>query len=141
MANGLTTEAAYPYKAVQGKCQTALVAQKATTIVSYSTVSPNSGASLLAAVANAPVSIAVEANQAAWQLYTGGIVSGDCGTALDHGVLIVGYTGTATATTNWIVKNSWGASWGESGYIRIAYSATGAGVCGINMQPSFPTEK
>jgi len=67
---------------------------------------------------------------------TGGIVSGDCGTALDHGVLIVGYTGT----TNWIVKNSWGASWGEAGYIRIAYSATGAGVCGINMQPSYPTE-
>jgi len=137
MASGLTTETNYPYKAVQGKCNTAAVAQVATKIKSYSTVTPNNPTSLQAAATAAPVSVAVEANQAAWQLYTGGIVSHDCGTALDHGVLVVGYNMNSPAY--WIVKNSWGASWGEAGYIRIAISS-GSGVCGINMQPSFPTE-
>jgi len=136
MASGLTTETNYPYKAVQGKCNTALQAQVAAKISSYSTVPANQPNALMAAVAMKPVSIAVQANQAAWQLYFGGIVSSDCGTALDHGVLIVGYDNTNNPPY-WIVKNSWGPSWGEQGYIRIAISS-GSGVCGINMSPSYP---
>lgn len=135
-ANGLALESAYPYKAVNGKCNTSVEAQKAATISSYSTVPASQSNALLAAVALKPVSVAVQANQAAWQLYFGGVVSSDCGTALDHGVLVVGYD-TTTNPPYWIVKNSWGASWGEQGYIRISIS-TGNGVCGINMTPSYP---
>ncbi|CAG9330555.1 unnamed protein product [Blepharisma stoltei] len=79
----------------------------------------------------------VEANQFSWQLYKGGIVSKDCGTALDHGVLIVGYN-FSNSPQYWKVKNSWGPTWGEQGYLRIAVKA-GAGICGIQMQPSYPT--
>ena len=61
-----------------------------------------------------------------------------CGTKLDHGVLAVGY-GVDGGTEYWIVKNSWGATWGESGYIRLGRGTAGAaGECGIAAQPSYP---
>jgi len=63
-------------------------------------------------------------------------VTKDCGTALDHGVLVVGYS-QVNSPPFWKVKNSWGAAWGEAGYIRIAVVA-GDGLCGIQMQPVYP---
>jgi len=81
-----------------------------------------------------PVSVAVQANQFVWQFYRGGVIKRFCGTELDHGVLVVGYD---IQGGYWIVKNSWGSSWGENGYLRIA-KTTGKGVCGINMAPSYP---
>jgi len=63
-----------------------------------------------------------------------------CGTNLDHAVLNVGYgTDATTGLAYWLVKNSWGTSWGENGYIRIAQVADGAGYCGNQMEPLFPT--
>ena len=86
-------------------------------------------------MSKAPVSVAVEADSAVFQMYTGGIVDDSaCGTSLNHGVLAVGY-----GENYWIVKNSWGASWGDKGYIKIAYKETGAGICGINQMNSYPT--
>ncbi|CAG9313013.1 unnamed protein product [Blepharisma stoltei] len=133
---GLTTESNYPYKAENGECNTTLEKNVAAKISSYAIVAAKNSNALMAAVATKPVSVAVEADQAAWQSYVGGIVSSNCGTALDHGVLIVGYDNT-NSPPYWIVKNSWGPSWGEQGYIRIAISK-GDGVCGINMNPSYP---
>jgi C1A family cysteine protease len=93
----------------------------------------------MAAVAKGPVSVAIEADQSAFQSYRSGIVKSGCGTQLDHGVLVVGY-GSENGTDYWVVKNSWGASWGESGYIRLARtSASGPGVCGLQSQASYPT--
>jgi len=92
---------------------------------------------LLNAVALRPVSVSVEADQAAWQSYKSGIITSNCGTTLDHAVNIVGYNNTGD-TPYWIVRNSWGTSWGEKGYIRILISS-GSGVCGINMFPMYPT--
>jgi hypothetical protein len=70
--------------------------------------------------------------------YTSGIITGtSCGTSLDHGVLVVGY-GSEAGQDFYIVKNSWTAAWGEEGYVRIGV-ASGAGVCGIQSQPSYPT--
>merc|ERR1711885_35351 len=78
---------------------------------------------------------AIEADRMAFQGYTGGVITGtSCGTQLDHGVLAVGY-GTENGEDYFLVKNSWGASWGESGYVKIGQ----ANVCGITQQPSFPT--
>jgi C1A family cysteine protease len=87
-----------------------------------------------AAIAIRPVSVAVDAQ--AWSFYGGGIFS-NCGTSLDHGVLAVGYNYDAedNSKSYWIVKNSWGASWGESGYIRLAMGNT----CGILNSASYPT--
>merc|ERR1712072_915722 len=96
-------------------------------------------ADLLDAVANTgPVSVAIEADQSSFQMYSGGVLTGNCGKNLDHGVLAVGY-GTDGGTDYWKVKNSWGASWGEKGYVRIERgNSQKGGLCGILMAPSYP---
>lgn len=132
---GIEKESDYAYTAAQGTCKysSSKVVYKNT---GYSDVTKNNPTQLKAAVTSQPVSIAVEADQNAFRYYTSGIVSSGCGTNLDHGILIVGYT-----STYWIVKNSWGASWGLQGYINIAMGTqnNGAGVCGINSSASYPT--
>jgi len=102
-------------------------------------VTVNSPTALAAAAAEGPVSIAIDASGIAFQLYFGGIMKYFCGTSLDHGVLLVGY-GTESGTDYWIVKNSWGPSWGEKGYFRILREMTkeGPGVCGLQLSASFP---
>jgi hypothetical protein len=137
MANGLTSEANYPYTARTGTCNQNLAKQTVATISSYNDVTPNSAVALETAIAQQPISVAVEADQAAWQLYTGGTVSANCGTNLDHGVLAVGYN-LGSSPAYYKVKNSWGTSWGMAGFIQIAINGDGAGVCGIQMEPSFP---
>jgi C1A family cysteine protease len=134
-AEGIVTEVSYPYTATNGTCQYN-ASQTVFQNTGYSDVTVNSPTQLQAAVAQGPVSIAIEADQSAFQQYTGGTISANCGTNLDHGVLIVGYT-----PGYWIVKNSWGTSWGEQGYVNIAIGTqnNGAGVCGINSDPSYPT--
>jgi len=71
-----------------------------------------------------------------FQSYTGGIItSKSCGTEIDHGVLAVGYS---AAQKYYIVKNSWGGSWGEKGYVRIGMNGQGKGICGIQQFDSYP---
>lgn len=131
---GLCTEEDYPYHAKDEDCKDDKC-EAAIHIKGYEEVEAMSGAALKAAVSKAPVSVAVEADSAVFQMYTGGIVDDSaCGTSLNHGVLAVGY-----GENYWIVKNSWGASWGDKGYIKIAYKETGAGICGINQMNSYPT--
>ena len=84
---------------------------------------------------NGPVSVAIEADQSIFQLYTSGVItSSTCGTNLDHGVLAVGYGNDATAGEYFLVKNSWGTGWGENGYVKIGAN----NVCGILSMPSMP---
>jgi len=137
---GLCTEAAYPYTAVDGTCKTSC--KKTVTLSAYTDVKSDSDSALATAVAQQPVSVAIEADQASFQMYSGGVMTAACGTALDHGVLTVGY-GSDGGVEYWKVKNSWGASWGESGYIRLGRGSNyngGAGQCGIYSEPSYPTQ-
>ena len=91
-----------------------------------------------AAVAKQPISVLIEADRSVLQQYTGGIFnSSACGTNLDHATLVVGY-GSENGTEYWIMKNSWGSGWGESGYMRLEIEA-GKGVCGIQMNTLYPT--
>jgi C1A family cysteine protease len=110
-------------------------------VTKHTDVSQTEGA-LEAAVAQQPVSVAIEADQPVFQHYTGGVLTDDaCGEKLDHGVLAVGY-GIDNGQKYWKVKNSWDTSFGEEGYIRIAKgSATEGGECGIREMASFPTVK
>lgn len=89
------------------------------------------------AVAQGPVSVAIDASAQSFQLYTSGIYN-DCGTSLDHAVLAVGY-GSNASGDYWIVKNSWGTGWGENGYVLIERDMNSSpGACGINMYPVQP---
>jgi len=99
-------------------------------------------AALEAAVAQQPVSVAIEADQSVFQHYTSGVLTNDaCGSNLDHGVLAVGY-GVDGTQKYWKVKNSWGETFGEKGYIRIERGAAAdGGECGIRKMASFPTVK
>lgn len=99
----------------------------------------NDSTSLKAALADRPVSVAIEADRLVFQFYSTGVLNSEkCGTNLDHGVLAVGF-GVENGQEYYLVKNSWGNTWGEEGYIKIAIE-DGEGVCGIQMDPSRPTK-
>jgi KDEL-tailed cysteine endopeptidase len=136
--NALELESVYPYKGVGGTCQYKST-EGQVTVIDFVDVAPNDPDQLKAAVAEGPVSVAIEADKMVFQFYSSGVFSStSCGTNLDHGVVVVGY-GSENGKDYWIVRNSWGASWGEQGYIRIQNTgAKDAGICGINMQPSYP---
>jgi len=139
--NGMCIESDYPYQAVQNSCESSCT--KYAEFSSCVDVTPNNQQDLAAAVAQQPVSIAIEADTKVFQLYKSGVITGDaCGTKLDHGVLIVGY-GTESGQDYWLVKNSWSDQWGDGGYVKIGKSdsTNDVGVCGIASTPSYPVAK
>jgi len=126
---GAILETDYPYTARGGTCQSS-GKTVAVTISKYSDVKQKDESDLQKSVTQQPVSVAVDARK--WQSYRSGVFSGCSAMAqLDHGVLAVGYT-----DSYWKVKNSWGTSWGENGFIRVTY---GKNECGIANAASFPT--
>ena len=139
--NGICSEKDYPYQSVQGQCQSS----NCNTVVrlkDYADIEPNNEKILKRAVAQQPVSVAIQANLSSFHFYKSGIYQDpDCGNELDHGVLIVGYgSDVINELDYWIVKNSWSDQWGENGYVRILrnYDESESGMCGIASQPSFP---
>jgi len=139
---GLATETAYPYNSgtgSQGSCESSGKTLYCAPSGKVDVTAADKDA-MASAVCDGPVSIAIEADQNAFQLYNGGVFDGTCGTSLDHGVLLVGF-GT-DSSDYWKVKNSWGSSWGESGYIRMVKGTgknEGKGQCGILMGGVYPT--
>jgi len=120
-SSALETETDYPYEAVDDTCRFSQpkgkVADKG-----FTRVAKNSMDALKAAIAAGPVSVAIEADTMVFQFYSGGILnSKSCGTNLDHGVLAVGY-GKQGTQEYYIVKNSWGAGWGDNGYFFFFFS-------------------
>jgi len=125
-AGGLETEKEYPYTAADGTC----VAKKSLEVAkisSYSwiTKTKNETAMLVATYNVAPISICVDA--ITWQTYVKGIITKNCGTSLDHCVQIVGF-GTTNNVDYWQVRNSWGTTWGESGFLQVERNKD---LCGI----------
>merc|ERR1712137_1192747 len=142
-SDGLCSEKEYPYTAKDGTCDSAKCGTKYDAIASHQDVTHDSAESLLNAVAQGPVSITIEADQSAFQFYSSGVLDGKCGTRLDHGVLVVGY-GEESGQKYWKVKNSWGDTWGQKGYVLICRECSKngkEGECGILEQPSFPLPK
>ena len=136
--HGQELETAYPYTAVTGTCKYSAASGKVN-VNTIANVTPSSVAQLKAAIAQGPTSVTVEADTAVFQQYTGGILNSKaCGTNLDHAITAVGYGTDATAGDYYIVRNSWGASWGAKGYINIA-AVDGVGICGIQQISVWPT--
>ena len=136
LANGgLDDDADYAYDGQDAPCWTNATARKVAALTNWTDVPPSDEAQLAAAVALVgPVAVAIDASGAGFAGYAGGVYDGaDCGVALDHGVLVVGYD-----ASSWIVKNSWGDSWGDGGYIRMQRGVGGDGVCGITLMASYP---
>jgi len=140
---GIDTEASYPYKGKSGKCSFD-AANDGATISKWVAIPQGDEDALLDAVATVgPVSVGVDAS-IGWQLYFGGILHPHlCSSSpkhMDHGVAIVGF-GTevvnGTSTDYWTIRNSWGKSWGEHGYLRIV---RGKNACGLANAASYPVD-
>ncbi|KAJ3670223.1 hypothetical protein LUZ60_010547 [Juncus effusus] len=138
---GLSSEAVYPYKGVQGKCHKSKVHHNhAASIRSFGAVPSTNESMLAVVVSQQPVVVYIAAGNDAFQFYNGdGILDGPCGTELDHAVVIIGYGQDSAGRKYWIVKNSWGTSWGDEGYMYIAKDAHAiAGMCGIALHAYYP---
>lgn len=137
---GLTTEANYPYTASNGNCNPSEAEKPTAGIRGYARVPDIGEASLTAAVARQPVAVAVAAGGLDFQFYSSGVFTGECGTELNHGVTVVGYGRARGGNKYWIIKNSWGVSWGERGYMRLQRDVGATeGLCGIATYASYPT--
>jgi len=102
----------------------------------YTNVAANNVTQMKAALAIKPLSVSIEADKTVFQSYKSGIFNATtCGTNLDHATNVVGW-GTASGVDYWIMRNSWGTSWGEGGYIRLAY---GQNTCDITNDPTWTT--
>jgi C1A family cysteine protease len=130
------TEASYSYKGADGTCSFSLGKAGSAAVTNYTDIAAGDESSLKDAVANVgPISVAVDANMF-WQLYSGGVFKPlVCNQkTLNHGVAVVGY-GTEGSDGYWIIRNSWGATWGEKGYMRMI---SGKNECGVANSAVYP---
>jgi cathepsin L len=136
---GIDTEKSYPYEAEDDKCRYN-PRDSGADDVGFVDIPQGDEEKLKAAVATVgPVSVAIDASHSSFQLYREGVYyDPDCSPEnLDHGVLVVGYgTDVETGHDYWLVKNSWGKSWGKEGYIKMARNKDNH--CGIATTASYP---
>jgi len=123
----LETETDYPYVAKSEFFSCKYDSTKTISKVSSEANIKATKDQVIAAVEKQPVSIAIEADQTVFQTYTSGIIGKECGDKLDHGVLMVGYGTQANGETYGIVKNSWGPSWGDQGYVLLSLDQNACG--------------
>lgn len=140
-SSGITLDDSYPYRGSTGTCDQSKIKPVAQNS-GYTVLQENNYTDLITAVANVgPVSISVAAGGMGWQLYGGGVYSDSgsihpflCNFDMDHAVQLVGY-GTDNDKLYWLVRNSWGGGWGESGYIRVERHGEGKEPCGTDKTP------
>ena len=134
----LTSEASYGYTGTTDSCAYDESSSYDFNTSGFTKVTASDASAMKDALAIGPLSVSIEADQFCFQMYTSGVFdNAKCGTTLDHAVLTVGWGNDATAGDYWIVKNSWAATWGEEGYMRMAI-VDGDGLCGIQMGPLYP---
>jgi cathepsin L len=129
-ANFLIKETVYPYTHKVGTCQQSSKAKTTVKAKGHAGVTHGDPTALKASIAKGPTSVSICSKSDGFMNYKTGVITGTaCGTNLDHGVLAVGY-GVENNKPYYLVKNSWAASWGDKGYVKIGIAA-GDGVCGI----------
>lgn len=130
-AGGIELETDYPYSAYygnSGSCK-ATSSKFKVGVTSFSTFAQSESKIASYVQATGPVSVCIDASN--WNSYTGGILAA-CGTSVNHAVQAVGVD--ASTGGYWKVRNSWGASWGEAGFIRLKY---GSNTCNIQYKASY----
>ena len=135
-------EDSWPYTATDGTCTYSEADASSVILDTYVCVEPQSPEGMKPAVALKPVAISIDAGSDVFHNYSGGVLDSDeCGISTNHAVAIVGYgTDEASGLEYWLVRNSWGTSWGEDGFIKIAITE-GDGICAINHRPLYPIIK
>ncbi|CAH2052766.1 unnamed protein product [Thlaspi arvense] len=138
-SGGISSADAYPYQVKEGSCQSNI--KPTMQIRGLKRVQQNNEVQLLSAVSRQPVSVGIKATAASFIHYSSGVYNApDCGTAnLDHAVTLVGYGTSPEGIKYWLAKNSWGETWGESGYIRLRRDVEWPeGMCGIATFACYP---
>jgi len=134
---GIVTEADYPYTAKTGTCEQPLPGKTVAGNTGFVRLPANNYSALMNAVATVgPIAISLDAS---WRNYESGVYTGACGATIDHAVVLVGY-GTEGANDYYLVRNSWGESFGEGGYIKLKRNADDSDNCAIDENPSSGTE-
>jgi len=130
-AGGIEYLKDYPYKAVDGRCDFKK-ADVGAHIKGWSYVGRGDENTMKTHIVNnGPLSICVDAST--WQYYQGGVITNNCAKAIDHCVQLVGFDANVQGKQAWYVRNSWGVSWGLSGYLYVEF---GHDLCGISSQPT-----
>jgi cathepsin L len=135
---GIDTEKSYPYEARDGRCRFK-PANIGATDAGFVDIPEGDEKALTQAISTVgPISVAIDASRPSFQFYSKGVYyEPKCSSQqLDHGVLAVGYGATSDGTKYYIVKNSWGGSWGDKGYILMSRDKNNN--CGIATDSSYP---
>jgi len=137
---GIDTEKSYPYTATGPNTCEYSSSSIGDTITSFTDVTSGDEGALQTAVTQQPTSVAIDASQTSFQLYTSGVYYEPAcsSTSLDHGVLAVGYGTDPSQGDYWVVKNSWGTDWGMNGYIEMSRNKNNN--CGIATTASYPVQ-
>lgn len=136
---GIDTEKSYPYEGIDDSCHFNKDTVGATDSGFVDIPEGDEKKMMLAVATVGPVSVAIDASHQSFQLYSEGVYNEpECDSQnLDHGVLVVGYGTDSNGQDYWLVKNSWGTTWGENGYIKMARNQQNQ--CGIATASSYPT--
>ncbi|KAF4709509.1 hypothetical protein FOZ63_019940, partial [Perkinsus olseni] len=144
--HGIDEESAYPYKGINGTCKTKLTSHPdgllADEVIGYRNL-PQTDIALKKALVHGPVSIAVNVD-VNFQMYQAGLFNASScndGENLNHGVVAVGYGTTPEGHDYYIIRNSWGDSWGEDGYIYMKRGDNSLGRCNMLEMMSVPKLK
>lgn len=139
---GICAEDSYRYTATNETCRNCTPDAQ---ISGYRNVTTNSATALRNALQEQPISVIIQADQTMFQFYRSGVITKGCGNQLDHAVLAVGYGITETGQPYFKIKNSWGSTWGDQGYVYFGADSTsnaengGSGICGVLSMPTYPT--
>ncbi|KAF0685480.1 hypothetical protein As57867_022568, partial [Aphanomyces stellatus] len=133
MQQGVCLQKDWPYAGQTGSCNKNCQKKK---LSIGKTVQTSGESSLQSALTKQPVTVVVEAGNAVWRNYKGGVVTQCPGSHSDHAVIAVGF-GSSTGQY-FKIKNSWGAQWGENGYIYLQRGVGGKGMCNVAEGVSYP---
>ena len=131
------TEENYPYTGLDGTCQNGTVTHTNVNTTGFTGVIADDTDAMKSGLALQPLKVSIRASATCFQRYASGIFNNTkCGTQHNHATLVVGW-GIEAGVEYWIMKNSWGVTWGEQGYMRLQI-IPGDGNCGIQMWPFYP---